>query len=231
MRNEMQDRLYGAAGVASVVAVLAGVGIEAAGGRTFPTVTSAPGEVAKALAHPAGTAVWAGAYLEMLSYGFFLAFAAWACVRLGGGLLGGIAGAAAAGYAALSIAALAVGDAIEYRAGHGLGVQLGTALFTIQEALYVGTWFLSSFFLLAAGGLALSCGRRALGWAAFTVAGLTLVLTVVSLDNLGQMANFLWLLWIVWASIALARRSAAAGTRATGRVSKRGGGYAGAAAE
>jgi hypothetical protein len=231
MRNEMRDRLYAGAGIASVVAMLAGVGIEAAGGRKFPTVTSSPDEVAKALAHPAGTMVWAGAYLEMLSYGCFLAFAAWACLRLGGGLLGGMAGAAGAGYAALSIAALAVGDAVEYRAGHGIGVQLGTALFTIQEALYVGTWFLSSFFLLAAGGLALACGRRALGWAAFTVAGLTLVLTAISLDNLGQMANFLWLLWIVWASVALARQGAVAETHEVGRASTRGGGYAGVAAE
>jgi hypothetical protein len=105
----------------------------------------------------------------------------------------------------VSIVALAFGDAIEYRAGHGIGVQLGGALITINEALYVGTWFLGTFFLLAAGPLALSSGRRALGWGAIGTAAFTLLLTAVSLDNLGQMANLLWLAWIVWASIALAR--------------------------
>ena len=44
-----------------------------------------------------------------------------------------------------------------------------------------------------------------LGWSALAVAGITLVMTAVSLDNLGQMTNMLWLVWIVGASIALAR--------------------------
>ena len=43
----------------------------------------------------------------MLSFGFFLAFAVWACAKLGGGLLGPIARAAATGYATLSVASLA----------------------------------------------------------------------------------------------------------------------------
>ena len=68
-------------------------------------------------------------------------------------------------------------DAIAYRAGHGMGVQLGTTLVTLNEALFVGTWFLSAFFLLAAGPLALQAGRRALGWSAVGVAAITLVLT------------------------------------------------------
>ena len=45
--------------------------------------------------------MWVGAYLELLSVGAFLAFAVWACVKLGGGLLGAIGHAAAAGYATL----------------------------------------------------------------------------------------------------------------------------------
>ena len=205
MNESTQNRLFAAFGVASVVVMLAGVGIEAAGGRKFPTISSTPAQVAHALAKHAGTGVWVGAYMELLSYGFFLAFAIWACAKLGGGLLGGIARAAATSYATLGIASLAVGDAIEYRAGHGIGVQLGSALITINEALFVGTWFLSVFFLLAAGPLAISSGRRALGWAAIGTAAITLLLTAVSPDNLGQMANFLWLIWVVWASIALAR--------------------------
>ena len=95
--------------------------------------------------------------------------------------------------------------AVAHRAGHGLGVQLATTLVTLNEALYVGTWFLSVFFLLAAGALALSGTRRALGWSAIGVATITLVGTAVSLENLGQLSSLLWFAWIVYASVALAR--------------------------
>jgi len=205
MNARTQDRLFAAAGIASVALMLAGVAIGAAGGREFATISSTPTQIADALAKPAGAAVWAGAYLELLSFGCFIAFAVWACAKLGGGLLGSVARACATGYATLSIAALAVGDTLEYRAGHGMGVQLGSALVTLNEALFVGTWFLAAFFLLAAGPLALGAGRRTLGWAAIGTAAVTLVLTAVSVDNLAQMANVLWLIWIVWASVALAR--------------------------
>ena len=218
MNEHTQDRLFGACGIASVLLMLAGVAIGAVGGREFATISSTPAQIAHALAKPAGNAVWAGAYVELLSFGCFLAFAMWACAKLGGGLGGAIGRAAATGYATLSIASLAVGDAIEYRAGHGIGVQLGSALITLNEALYVGTWFLSVFFLLAAGPLALSTGRRALGWSAIAIAPITLLLTAVSLDDLGQMANFLWLIWIAWASVALTRtKHATAGALAIPR--------------
>ena len=205
MNERTQDRLFAAGGIASVVLMLAGVAIGAAGGRSFATISSSQAQIAKALARPAGAAVWAGAYIELLSFGCFLAFAVWACARLGGGLLGAVARTAATSYATLSIASLGVMDALQYRAGHGMGLQLGTTLITLNEAFFVGTWFLSAFFLLAVGPLALSSGRRALGCGALGTAALTLVLTAVSLDNLGQMANALWLIWIVWASISLTR--------------------------
>jgi len=60
--------------------------------------------------------------------------------------------------------------------------------------------------LLAFGPLALQAGRRRLGWSAIVVAAIVLDLIPVSLDNLAQMANLLWLLWIVAASVALAGR-------------------------
>ena len=60
-------------------------------------------------------------------------------------------------------------------------------------------------FLLAAGALALTQTRRALGWSAIGVATITLVGTAVSLNNLGQMSGLLWFAWIVYASIAIAR--------------------------
>lgn len=212
MNERTQDRLFAAGGIASVVLMLAGVAIGAAGGRNFATISSSQAQIAHALAKPAGTAVWAGAYIELLSFGCFLAFAVWACAKLGGGLLGTIARTAATSYATLSVASLGLMDAIEYRAGHGMGLQLGTTLITVNEALFVCTWFLVAFFLLAAGPLALSSGRRALGFGAIGTAVLTLVLTAVSLDNLGQFANLLWLIWIVWASISLARGERAPAT-------------------
>lgn len=206
MDDNAHDRLFGGLGIASVVLMLGGVAIGATGGREFATISSTPAQIASALEKPAGAAVWTGAYLELLSFGCFLAFAVWVCARLGGGLLGSIARSAATAYVAVSVAALAVGDTIEYRAGHGMGLQLGTALITLNEALFVVTWFLSAFFLLAVGRLALVSGRRRLGRSAIGIAAVSLVLTAVSLDNLGQLANMLWLAWIVVASVALARR-------------------------
>jgi hypothetical protein len=218
MNERIHDRLFAACGIASVGLMLAGVVIGATGGRQFATITSTPAEIADALATPAGTAVWVGAYLELLSFGFFLAFAVWACAKLGGGLLGQIARAAATSYATVSVASLAVMDTIAYRGGHGMGLQLGTALVTLNEALFVVTWILAAFFLLAVGPLALRAGRRMLGWSAIAVAATVLVLTPISVDDLAQMANFLWLIWIVAASFALARRrDAPAGVLAAAR--------------
>jgi hypothetical protein len=209
MNERIQDRVFATCGIGSVVLMLAGVGIGATGDRQFATVTSTPAEIADALATPAGTAAWIGAYIELLSFGCFLAFAVWACAKLGGGLLGQIGRAAATSYATVSVASLAVMDTIAYRGGHGMGLQLGTALITLNEALFVVTWVLSSFFLLAVGPLALHSGHRVLGWSAIAVAAIVLVLTPLSLDNLAQLANFLWLAWIVGASVALSRHRSA----------------------
>jgi hypothetical protein len=206
MDERLSDRLFAASGIGSVALMLAGVGIGAAGGRQFATISSTPADVADAVAHPAGVALWAGAYLELISFGLFLAFAAWACAKLGGGVLGQIARAAATSYATISVASLAVMDTIAYRSGHGMGLQLATTLITLNEALFVVSWFLSAVFLLAAGALALQRGRQALGWSAVAIASIIVVVTPISVDNLAQMTNMLWLAWIVAASVALARR-------------------------
>jgi hypothetical protein len=207
-------RLFAAFGVGSVAAELAGIAIGAVGGRPFVTITSSPADVRSAYATSVGTAAWIGAYLELISFGMFLAFAIWACLRLGGGLLGAIAAAAATAYTTLSIGALGIGDALAYRAGHGMDVQLATTLTTLNEAVYVCTWFLAVFYLLAVAPMAIATGRRMIGWSAIGVSLLTLVTTAVSLDNLGQMSNLLWLLWIVAASVSLARGSDAKAAQA-----------------
>jgi len=167
MNERTHDRLFAGCGIAFVVLTLVGAGIATVGGKTHNlTISSTSTQIAHAIAKPAGTAVWIGAYLEFLSVGAFLAFAVWACIKLGGGLLGAIARASATGYATAIVASLAILAALAHRAGHGIGVQLATTLVTLNEALYVGTWFLSVFFLLAAGALALSGTRRVLGWSA-----------------------------------------------------------------
>jgi hypothetical protein len=213
MNDRQQDRLFAGAGIASVVLMLAGFGIGSIGHSRTLTISSTPAQVAHALANPAGSATWAGAYIEILSFGCFLAFAVWACAKLGGGVLGQIACAAAIGYTTMSIASLGIMDAIAYRSGKGMGVQLGSALVTVNEALYVCTWFLAAFFLLAAGALAVGAGRRALGRSAVAIAGIQLVATAASVDNLGQMTFFLWLIWIVYASFALGRERHAHATQ------------------
>jgi hypothetical protein len=206
MNDRTHDRLFAGCGIAFVVLELVGTIIAMVGGKTHNlTISSTPAQVAHAVAKPAGTAVWIGAYLEMLSVGAFLAFAVWACVKLGGGLLGAIGRAAATGYATAILVSLAIMAGLAYRAGHGIGVQLATTVVTLNEALYVGTWFLSVFFLLATGALALSGARRALGWSAMGVAALTLIGSAVSVENIGQFTVMLWFAWIVYASIALAR--------------------------
>jgi hypothetical protein len=206
MNDRTHDRLFAGCGIAFVVLELVGTIIATVGGKTHNlTISSTPAQVAHAIAKPAGTAVWIGAYLEMLSVGAFLAFAVWACVKLGGGLLGAIGRTAATGYATAMLVSLTIMAALAYRAGHGISVQLATTVVTLNEALYVGTWFLSVFFLLALGALALSGTRRALGWSAIAVAVLTLIATAVSVENVGQFSVMLWFAWIVYASIAVAR--------------------------
>jgi hypothetical protein len=219
MNERIPDRLFAACGIASVLLMLAGVGIGSAGGRQFATITSTPAQITNALAKTAGTAVWVGAYLELLSFGCFLAFAMWACAKLGGGLLGQIARAAATSYATVSVASLAIMDTLAYRGGHGMGLQLGTTLITLDEALFVVSWVLSAFFLLAAGPLALKAGHRTLGWSGIAVAGIVLVVTPISVDGIAQMTNFLWLIWIVAASLVLApRRNATIGAAVSART-------------
>src|SRR5947208_5100405 len=87
-----------------------------------------------------------------------------------------------------------------------MGTQLATVLTNINEALYVGSWFLSAFFLLAAGALALTpAARRALGWSAIAIALLTLAGAAAPANGLAENTVLLWFIWIVWASISLAR--------------------------
>jgi hypothetical protein len=205
MNHRAQDRFFAATGITSVVLHLGGIIVGSNSGRATVSLTSSPSAIAASLARPVGTGVWVAAHLILLSYCAFLVFAVWAAHRLGSGLRADLVRLSAACYVALGIAADCVLDATESRAGLGIDAQLATALARVNEALFVGAWFLYALFLVAAGAMAVTAGRRALGWAAIGVATLTVVGTAVSADNLGQNAFVLWLAWTVWASISLAR--------------------------
>ena len=206
MQERSQDRFFAACGIASVVVELVGTFIAMGSGKIHSlTWSSSTAAIAHAFSNKATTVVWVGAYLELLSAGLFLAFAIWACARLGGGVLGAIGQGAAVAYVAVGAVSLSLLNAEAYLAGHGLGISAARALVTANGATYVATWFLTAFFLLAVGRLALTAGRRIVGWSAIAIAGLTLVATAADPSNLGQFSSMLALIWIVGTSIALAR--------------------------
>src|SRR5439155_17593448 len=63
MNDRLQDRFFAGFGIASVVLMLAGVGIGSIGHDRNLTITSTPGHLARAFADPAGTATWIRAYI------------------------------------------------------------------------------------------------------------------------------------------------------------------------
>lgn len=206
MTTRLHDRIFAACGIAFVALELGGAFLAMASGKTHDlTVTTTNTKLAAAIARPVGAGVWAGAYMELLSIGFFLAFAVWAAEKLGGGLLGSLTRAAAYASAGAGIGALAVTNALSYRAGHGIGLDTARTLTTLGESIYVGTWLLTATFLAAAGILAVRKGKRLLGWSALAITAYTLVLTPLSVDGAGQFSQLLWLAWVVCASVALVR--------------------------
>jgi hypothetical protein len=206
MNLHIRDRWFAFCGIVFVVLELGGTFLAMASGKTHDlTISSSSAHIARAIAHPAGTSVWAGAYLELLSIGFFLAFTVWAAERLGGGLLGSLMKLAAAAAAGGGIVALAVMNVVSYRAGHGIGLDSAKTLVVLGEAVYVATWFLDAAFLVGAAILALRSGRRVIGWTAAAIVVYTLVFTPLSLDNAGQFSQMFFLFWVVGTSIAFAR--------------------------
>jgi hypothetical protein len=208
MTARLQDRWFALCGITFVVLELGGTFLSMASGKTHDlTVGSSTAAIARAIATPVGAGVWAGAYMELLSVGFFLAFAVWLAERLGGGLLGSIIRLAAAANAGGGLVSLAFINVISYRAGHGMGMDVATTLVTASEAVYVATWLLTATLLAAAGLLALRAGRRGIGWSALAIVAFTLVFTPLSFDNAGQFSELLYFAWVVVTSIALARGS------------------------
>jgi hypothetical protein len=183
----LQDRLFAACGIASVVVELVGTFVAMGSGKTHSlTWSSSTASIAQAFSRPATTAVWV-------------------CAKLGGGILGAIGQGAAVANVAVTCVSLALLNAEAYLAGHGLGISTARALVTANGGTFVATWFLTAFFLLAVGPLALEAKRRIVGWSAIGIAALTLVATAADPNNLGQLSTLLPLIWIGGTSIALVR--------------------------
>jgi hypothetical protein len=206
MTERLHDRWFALCGIVFVVLELGGTFLSMATGKSHGlTVGSSTADIARAIATPVGTGVWAGAYMELLSAGFFLAFAVWLADRLGGGMIGSILRLAAAANVGGGLVALALMNTISYRAGHGIGMDSARTLVTAGEAIFVGTWMFTATFLAAAGILALRTGRRAIAWSALAIVAYTLVLTPLSFDGAGQFSQLLYLAWVVVVSVALTR--------------------------
>jgi hypothetical protein len=202
MNTRTTDRIFALLGVGFVVLTLLGTALaaEVHGG----SLTDSAVKIGARIANPLPTRDWVGGYLEMLSIGCFLAFAAWATARLGGGVLGQLARLFAACYVAVIVASLGIMYGTGYAYGHGITVPVFRALDAVNTGTYVASWFLSAFFLLAVGAQALARARRRIGWSAIGVAVLTLV-AAPSTENFGQLSVLLFFAWVVAASIALGR--------------------------
>jgi hypothetical protein len=206
MTERVHDRWFALCGIVFVVLELGGTFLSMATGKTHGlTVGSSTAAVGRAIANPVGTGVWAGAYMELLSVGFFLAFAVWLADRLGGGLFGSILRLAAAASAGGGLVSLALINVLSYRAGHGIAVDSAETIVTTSEAIYVGTWIFTATMLAAAGLLALRAGRPVIAWSALAIVAYTLVFTPLSFDGAGQFSQLLYLAWVVAVSIALTR--------------------------
>jgi hypothetical protein len=206
MEEPTNDRFFAGAGIVSVVLTLVGALVAMIGGKTHElTVGTSATKLAHDLAKPATTATWVGAYVELVGTIVFLCFAVWACLRLGRNVWSVVGIAAATAYTAVTVASLALMDAISYRAGHGIGTALARTLVTVNEAMYVTTWFLFALFLAAAAVLALAAGQRVLGWTAAAIAAFTVVAAPLSFNGVGQASEMLFFVWTIGASIALLR--------------------------
>jgi hypothetical protein len=202
MNARTTDRISAVLGGSFVVLTLLGTALasDVHGG----SLTDSTAKIAARIASPLPTRDWVGGYLEMLSIGCFLVFAAWATARLGGAVLGQLARLFAACYAATIVASLGIMYGTGHAYGHGISVPVFRALDAVNTGTYVASWFVSAFFLLTVGAQALGAARRRLGWSGIGVGILTLV-AAPSTQSFGQLSVLAFFAWVVAASIALAR--------------------------
>jgi hypothetical protein len=211
MSDDRFSRLGPLCGALFAVLELGGFAVGAAGGRATVTLGDPASKVLAAFADRAGSAVWIGAYLELISLVAFAGFAAWLFRSLPGprATAGVIA---ATTYVSVTVVTLVVGDVLEYRAGHGLGAGDALALFDLQSGLFVVTWGIGGAFLALA---------PVDGWlrrTALAIAALSLIGMAMPKAAPGQISAMLFLLWSLVAGLKLAvRPRAVASTAAVAR--------------
>lgn len=199
MSEQRFPRLLWLTGALFVVLELAGTFI----GREMVTIADPTAKIVRTFSDTAGNQVWVGRYLELISLGAFLVFAA-ALFRIERGVLSAAGLLVSACYAAVVVVSLIVGGVLEYRAGHGLGRQAILTLFDLESGLYFASWALGAGVLLLA---------PVHGWwrrSAVAIAALSLVGLAMPTKTPGQLSVPLFLVWILALSIARARPRAAA---------------------
>ena len=199
MTDDRLSRLGPLSGVLFVVLELGGVIVGAASGRAMATLGDPASKVMDAFNEPAGTGVWVGAYMELVSLAAFGVFAVW-LFRSRRDMLGTAGLVAAAVWIAVTLAALVAGDVLEYRAGHGMGVQETLLMFDLQAGLFTTTWGIGGAFLLLA---------PVTGWlkrSAQVIAAMSIIGMAFPKATFGQFGATLFLVWVLVAAIVLARR-------------------------
>jgi uncharacterized membrane protein len=194
MSEQRFSRLFWLSGALFVVLELAGTFI----GREMVTIGDPTTKIVKTFSDTAGNQVWVGRYLEMLSLGAFAVFAA-TVFRRRRDILSVAGLVVSACFVAVSAVSLMVGGVLEYRAGHGLGVQGILILFDLESALYFATWALAAGFLLLA---------PVTGWwrrSAVAIAALSLVGLAMPTKAPGQFSVMLFLVWVLALSVSRAR--------------------------
>lgn len=223
-------RLGAACGVLSVILALVGVGLTAASGGFIAPIGGSTGEIARAFENPAPTGVWVGAYLSLLAFLLFIAFAArlWVTLRRAEGDPGWLSATAfgsALVFAATTLIALVIGDVAKYRAGSGMDAQVVTALFDLNIALYILSWAISAVFLGAAAIVILRTRAfsRLFGWSAAALAVASLAAVAAPTSGGVEIPALLFLLWVLAISVALIRRVKEEPTTEGARSTARGG--------
>ncbi len=199
MKEDRLSRLGPLCAVLFFVLEMGGFAIGAAAGGATATLGDSSAKIVKAYADPAGSGVWVGAYLTVLSLAALAVFAGWLFRRRQGPLA--TAGVLATGaLIATTLGAVAVNFVLDYRAGHGMDPQTTLALFDLQEGMFILTWGASAAFL------AVAPVRGWLRYSARVLAGLCLLAMAVPKAGWAQLPPTMFYVWMLAAGAVLTAR-------------------------
>ncbi len=168
------------------------------------------GEITRLLATPPPAQAWVGEYLYALGALLFLVFTTRLWVVLwrsegGRGWLSVTALGAGLIYVALKAPQHATIQVLWTRAGHGLDVQVGAALWDAYQILLFASLSFNALMVLAAGGVILR--ERVLpGWLGWSALGVAAALLAAVITHVFPLA-FLFAVWVTAAGVVLFLRS------------------------